>query len=219
MIVDTLTRRYEFTDPDAYIITLEGNEHSQKMSLRCQASCRQVGQPFYVWPAFDGTGDQLIYPRHLEGREHFTWIKHTNNKVTTSEIGCVMSHYSLWCHCINIDRPIVILEHDAVMLKRYVYHDGYNQINYLGKRSQLQEGLTGRIPPHYSIGWSNLFICCTHAYAIDPAVAKNLVAHLIKWGITGPADHIMRADIFNIAQDGLYAVEEPGELTIVRGDH
>ena len=33
-----------------------------------------------------------------------------------AKIGCSMSHYLLWRHCIDLDEPILILEHDAVFI-------------------------------------------------------------------------------------------------------
>ncbi len=73
-------------------------------------------------------------------------------------------------------------------------------------------------PTHASEGPNYHFICRAHAYAIDPAVAKNMIAHVIKFGLTAPLDIIVRADIFPIHQMGVYAYdvketdEDTGEL-------
>jgi len=53
-----------------------------------------------------------------------------------------------------------------------------------------------------------------HAYAIDPQVAKNMLAHVIKYGIHESLDLMLRADIFPVVQMGLYASDVPGETTI-----
>jgi hypothetical protein len=72
-------------------------------------------------------------------------------------------------------------------------------------------------PPHASEGPNYHFICRAHAYAIDPAVAKNLLSHVIKYGIAVPLDILIRADIFPIHQMGVYATDalDKTETTIL----
>ena len=59
-------------------------------------------------------------------------IKITDHYLTRGEVACALSHISLWAHCVKIDQPIVILEHDAVMVKAFTQHQSYNSIVYLG---------------------------------------------------------------------------------------
>ena len=44
--------------------------------------------------------------------------------------------------------------------------------------------------------------------AIDPIVAKNLLAYVIQMGINNPLDLMMRADLFNIIHKGLIAYDK-----------
>lgn len=215
MNVTTLDYAMEFDDCVAHIITIKGNEVSERMSARCQKSCEEVGQPFEVWDAFDGTnGTDITYPQHAEGQDHFRWLKRMNDRLTIGETACILSHYSLWAHCVAIDRPLVVLEHDAIMVKKYWSHNGFNQINYLGNLQQYQEGKYPDFPPHSAATKNWKFICRAHAYAIDPAVARQLISHVIRFGLSAPADMLIRADIFPIVQTGFYAFDAPGETTI-----
>ena len=219
MKIDTLNYKMDFNNPVAYIITLKNNPVSQKLSERCQKSCNSVGQPFVVWDAFDGTNQKdIIYPEHAEKQEHYRWLKKMNNRLTICEIATIFSHYSLWSHCVAIDLPIVILEHDAIMVQAYTAHDGFNQINYLGNLQQYEMGKWPSFPPHAAASENWKFICRAHAYAIDPAVARSLISHVIKFGISAPADMLIRADIFPIIQTGFYAFDMPGETTILGRD-
>ena len=136
-----------------------------------------------------------------------------NDKLTITEVATILSHYSLWAHCVKIDIPIVILEHDAIMVNKYAWHDGWNQINYLGNYSQLETGWPS-FPPHSAATKNYKFICRAHAYAVDPAVARQLVAHVIRFGLAAPADMLIRADLFPLVQTGFYAFDAPAETTI-----
>lgn len=199
----------------AYIIQLPTSSISRGLSERCLASCSQVGQKARFWEAFDGTdGVNVIAPEHLKHKDYFNWVKVHDNKITTSQIGCVLSHFSLWCHCLTIDKPIIILEHDAVMVKQLPRFEFYNMIQYLGGVEQMRGAPDYIIPPHGSAYEHRLrFICRAHAYAIDPQIAKNIVTRFIQNGIfaTTTADAFLRADIFPIIQHGIYAYDDSTE--------
>ena len=214
MKVETLNYSMNFDDVEAYIITVKNHPISEKLSTRCQLSCKEIGQPFNVWEAFDGTSGEIIYPEKLKNQDHFRFLKLMNDRLTITEIAAVLSHYSLWCECIRLDKPIVVLEHDAIMISPYRSHDAFNQIVYLGNLDQYRKGMWPSFPPHSAANTNYRFICRAHAYAIDPASARQLVSHLIKFGITAPADMLIRADIFPIVQTGFYAFDAPEETTI-----
>jgi hypothetical protein len=94
----------------------------------------------------------------------------------------------------------------AIMVQPYTHHAVFNSICYLGSNEQVNQGWQVLpTPPHASEGPNYHFICRAHAYAIDPAVAKNMLAHVLKYGISAPLDILLRADIFPIHQMGIYA--------------
>ena len=167
------------------------------------------------WEAFDGTsGNQVVAPEHLTHKDYYNWIKVHDNKITTSQLGCLLSHFSLWCHCLTIDRPIIILEHDAIMVQKLETFMFYNMIQFLGSIEQVRGAPQYIIPPHGTAYDQRLqFICRAHAYAIDPQVAKNMITRLIQNGVfhTTTADMFLRADIFPIVQHGLYAYDLSNE--------
>jgi hypothetical protein len=213
MKVETLNYSMHFDDVEAYIITLKNNKKSEELSKRCQNSCIRAEQPFHVWDAFDGTSGEIFYPDHAKDQDHYRFLKIMNDRLTITETATILSHYSLWAHCVKIDKPIVILEHDAIMVNKYISHDGWNQINYLGNISQLKTGWPS-FPPHSAANTNYRFICRAHAYAVDPAVARQLVSHVIRFGLAAPADMLIRVDLFPIVQTGFYAFDAPDETTI-----
>ena len=200
----------------AYIITIKGNDKSEQMADRCARSCDAVGMPYSRWDAFDGTRPgEIVVPHHSKHETIANIVKVTDHYLTRGEVACALSHISLWVHCAMIDRPIVIFEHDAVMLEKFTHHATYNSIVYLGGSEWVKDGWPITvIPPHGSDGPNYHFICRAHAYSIDPVMAKNLISHVLKMGIHAPLDIMMRADLFNITHQGVFAYDESEGTTI-----
>lgn len=209
-----LFRSNDINVESAYIITLKNNDNSLKYSAQCQESCKRVGMPYKVWDAYNGLNSPIIVPDHSKDCSVMNMLKITDHYLTRGEVACALSHVSLWVHCAKIDKPIVILEHDTVMVERFEQHQSYNSIVYLGGSEWAQQGWKiYPIPPHASEGPNYHFICRAHAYSIDPAMAKNLISHVIKMGICAPLDIMLRADLFNITHQGLYAYDVMSDKT------
>jgi hypothetical protein len=205
----------DFEVEHAYIITVKGNESSERYSKRCQLSCMNAGMQYKVWDAFNGIGPEITVPDHSVGDSVIKMLKITDHYLTRGEVACALSHISLWIHCAKIDKPIVILEHDSIMTKKFTSYDSVNSICYLGGAEWAEQGwgIHPTIPPHASEGPNYLFICRAHAYAIDPLMAKNLIAHVLKMGICAPLDIMMRADLFNITHQGMFAYDKNINVT------
>jgi hypothetical protein len=197
---------YNMDVDKAYIIRVKGHEKSEKLARRAADSCGQIGMPYQFWDAYDGLFGDIQPPSHHG--QVMDLIKVTDHYLTRGEVACALSHISLWVKCIEQDQPLVILEHDAVMVQPYTKHGVFNSICYLGSNEQANQGWgVFPTPPHASEGPNYHFICRAHAYAIDPAVAKNMLSHVLKFGICGPLDILLRADIFPIHQMGVFAFD------------
>ena len=176
---------YDMAVDRAYIIRIQGHETSERKADEAAKSCASIGMPFAFWDAYNGLENPIKPPAHHS--QVMNMIKVTDHYLTRGEVACALSHISLWAKCVEQDKPIVILEHDAVMLQPYLQHSVYNSICYLGCHEQTHQGWAVMpTPPHASEGPNYHFICRAHAYAIDPAVAKNMLAHAIKYGISVP---------------------------------
>ena len=232
--------QHEMAIEGTYIISIQGNKVSEQLTQQCLASCEKVGQPnVNVFPAFDATGSKVKVQQHdlglpvgelgsikvpefLQGQAFLNFLRLKRCDLLMTQIACFLSHYSLWCMCLDIDRPIVILEHDAVMVKQYLRHNYLNNIVYLGGTEQQEGGSLhahDTIPPHASDHQGlDRFICRAHAYSIDPIMAKNLVSYAIRHGIITTADAMMRYDMFGIVQNGVYAYDNPHNLSTITLD-
>jgi len=199
----------------AYIIRLTGHAESERLAQRCAESCEKVGMPFKMMEAVDGTSGSLRVPESLQWCQPLKWLKVMDHELSVTEIACALSHFALWVHCLELDQPIVILEHDAVMVKAFKNFEAYNQIVYLGGSEQTTGWPVQSIPPHATLNRNYHFICRAHAYAIDPAIAKNLVAHVLKFGIHEALDIMIRADLFAITQQGLFAYDDGDHSTTI----
>ena len=231
--------KHEMSVEGTYIISIQGNKVSEQLTQQCLASCKEVGQPnVQVFPAFDATGSKIKVQQHdlglpvgelgsikvpefLQGQAFLNFLRLKRCDLLMTQIACFLSHYSLWCMCLDKDMPIVILEHDAVMVKPFLRHNYLNNIVYLGGSEQIHGSLrdTDTIPPHASDQQGlDRFICRAHAYSIDPIMAKNLVSYAIHHGIITTADAMMRYDMFGIVQNGVYAYDNPHDQSTITLD-
>jgi len=205
--MESLFYSYNTAVSKAYIIRVNGHEDGEQKAKRCADSCDKVGMPWEYWDAYNGLEGTIVPPEHHSGIMEM--VKITDHYMTRGEVACALSHISLWQKCVIDDQPLVVLEHDSIMVQPYMSHSVYNSICYLGGHEQAKQGWQVLpTPPHASEGPNYHFICRAHAYAIDPAVAKNLLAHVLKMGICAPLDILVRADVFPIHQMGLYAYNE-----------
>lgn len=198
-----------------FIIRLKNNPNSERLALRCLHSCSQIQQPnIYLFDAINGPEDPQVF-------EHpsLTLLKQPNSTLTREEVGCFLSHYLLWVKCIEMGSPLVILEHDAIMVQPYSHHPFLNMLGYLGCWEQFAHHLQPQfpLPPHGQLTPDYRFILRTHAYALDPLMAKRLVAKAIGGGITASVDIFMRIDEFAVIQPGFFAYDGPVEQTSIPG--
>ena len=209
---------YNTSIDKAYIIRVAGNEISESLSQRCADTCDKVGMKWAYFDAYSAYvhDDEGITPPE-DHHPFMKMIKLTDHYLTKGEIACCLSHIALWVKCVEQDRPLVVLEHDAIMLQKYTEHSLYNSIAYLGGVEQVEKGWKVLpTPPHGSDGANYHFICRAHAYSIDPAVAKNMLAYVLQYGVTTTPDRMLRADIFPIHQMGVYAYDKShSETTLI----
>jgi len=221
-----------------YIITIKDNQLSQEKAQRCIETLQKVGmENYHIFEAFDGTDKKSIkVPEHLKNKDWLKWLKIMEHKMTTAEIACTLSHVALWAHCITINKPIIILEHDAIFLKKYTHIPSLNSIDYLGHERLLidimnEEDLndmdevfeflkTNKYHTYRNYSLLNaanenyFFMLGHHAYAISPFVAKKLFMKILKEGIISPNDAITTPHEFSSLCSGLYASILPEARTV-----
>lgn len=211
--METLDQSVQFAwNPNiesAYIITIKDHALSEHMSKRCAESCDKVGMPWKKWDAFDGTKGQISVPEHLKEKSWLKWIKVVNCALAKTEISVVLSHLALWAHCVEIDQPIVILEHDAIMIDKVLEHPAVNAIIYLGSIEQVKNNFySNPIPIMGQLNENYRFMLRAHAYSVDPIIARRLLSNIITNGLTTSIDVYIRSDIFTQIQMGIRAFDQ-----------
>jgi GR25 family glycosyltransferase involved in LPS biosynthesis len=81
--------------------------------------------------------------------------------------GCWFSHWSLWQHCIDLDQPIIVMEHDAYITGAWPQEIDIDQcvwkLHAADGRGERVNTITGE--------WS----CGAWAYTITPKFAQQII--------------------------------------------
>ena len=120
-----------------------------------------------------------------------------NTPLTKGEVGCFLSHWHIWCKCIEKNESILVLEDDAIITDKFDVEEisqlPYDFV-YLGwKEMEESEEIDGKmVKPVYPY-W-------TLAYLIRPDAARVLVNDVIKCNII-PVDEYLPTmmDKLNVA--------------------
>ena len=75
---------------------------------------------YEVFRAVDG--NQISYNKLVESgfdTDH-DWIDPLlGTPLTKGEVGCFLSHWHIWCKCIEKNEPLIVLEDDAVLTDKF----------------------------------------------------------------------------------------------------
>lgn len=194
----------------AFVITIRGHEYSEESANRCITSAHKHGLHVEKFTAVTkDTVEELMRNYNLT----WTWANGNTEKITCpitgleqfpytsgdlrNKMACSMSHFLLWNLCVQLNEPILILEHDAVFIRELPVIDfhGAIQINdphgggYRGKhhsREMIERGTTGvhplsrKRPEDSKIpdGFSG-----NSAYIVKPWAAQEFIGAFNKYGV------------------------------------
>jgi GR25 family glycosyltransferase involved in LPS biosynthesis len=184
----------------AFVIRKPNDELSEKLSTECVESAKKFGIFAEKVDGVYSNHDEIIKEKNLKFFEKMK--EHRKNSPGIK--GCFLSHYQLWEHCISLNEPIIIFEHDALMIRPLpdnildlfthhcildyaVHYDNYEEIiatdcdlkitNY----PQLNEDKFG----YSSI--NKVHVRGSHAHIVTPLGAKTLLQSVEKYGML-PSD-------------------------------
>lgn len=181
---------------------MKGNSISDELSLDCVHSLKEFNYTAEIFPAVYGKNNILEAWNNL--RLYFPLdAKETRKRLGVQ--GCFLSHYLLWTRVYETNKPLLILEHDAICLrkipKNLYQNTDYDVLNLdahsrLNKNYELhvlndygsnisRHGIShisiNQITTHYS------HIPGAHAYIIKPSGAKKVIDFTNTHGVF-PAD-------------------------------
>jgi len=95
--------------PEIFVINLASST-ARKANITGQLA--DLGLAFTLFPAVDGRKEE----HRLFGKYDNELNQHYRGKaLSKGQLGCYASHYLLWQKCAELDRPIVVLEDDALL--------------------------------------------------------------------------------------------------------
>ena len=207
----------------AFVITLKDDVYSESVADRCIQSADKYGLIIEKFYGIDR--EQAKQFMSDEGLE-WTWANNDTEIMMCektglrmhpygstdirAKIGCSMSHYALWKKCVELDEPILILEHDSVFLRPLpeVEFNGICQINdpngatrkgsLWSKRMQTR-GTAGIHPKTWITEENERHIpdglAGNSAYMIKPWAAQELIDKYYEIGVR-PNDATMCQQLF-----------------------
>lgn len=177
-----------------FTITLFDHDKSKELSEKSIKSSLDHGYDAMVFKAHSGA--EAVQYLESEGvfpisNTSYPYFDLYNNWTKVSgTIGCFASHYNLWKVCVDLDEPIVIMEHDAVIKSSWTDIE-WNDVLHLDWEGSIRRRGMRNISDHYlpvvqdsiyRMGFSPqeaygvVSMNCCYAYAIKPNAAITLVS-------------------------------------------
>lgn len=179
----------------AVVIRKADDELSERLADECIESARAVGITVQKVNGVYHNHDVLLQKNNL-----FPYPKIVTKKLRPGYTGCFLSHFLLWKECLAINEPILIFEHDGVMIRALPNNilDTFDTILNLDPASRTATDYEGYlkqdsslIVEHYAhipsekVRYRSMnmtHIKGIHAYIIKPLGAKQLLDSVGKFG-------------------------------------
>lgn len=149
--------------PKTFVIAVKGHSVSESQLQDCLDSAKKFNWQIEV---FWGVNGNTLTEESWRGIGVTPLLhKPTMNKRGTW--GCFFSHWELWHRCVAINKPLIILEHDAIILKPWYpieINDAMIKLHRYFKQKNIKNDSDSGI-------WSP----STHAYCILPKHAEQLI--------------------------------------------
>lgn len=220
----------------AFVITLKNNSYSNEVADRCIKSAAKFN---LVVEKFYGVDrEQAKQFMNDEGLE-WSWANNDTEIMmcektglrmhpygstdVRAKIGCSMSHYALWKKCVELNEPILILEHDSVFLRALpeMKFNGICMINDpmgatrkggLWSKQMKARGTTGVHPKTWITEENERHIpdglAGNSAYLIKPWAAQELIDKFYEIGVW-PNDATMCQQLFPYLEEYYPFITKP----------
>ena len=192
-----------------FVITIMENERSVQVADRCVKSGQVFGYKIEKHPAYS--------PQNCNVNQELDNLNYNRSgfieKYSRPEncIAGFLSHHSLWMKCLELNEPIVIFEHDAVVtndIPNLVLFDILN----LGKPSY------GKFNTPTFIGYGSLvskpYFPGAHAYRITPKGAADLINEA--QFSAGPTDIYIHSSKFTLGEFYPWVAEARDSFTTIQ---
>lgn len=206
----------------SFIISLIGNPKFEPFAHIAHKSALEFGYDSHMFNAYIGdTGSKFILDRGILPVHNDSPL-YNHSKIMVGQkpwivkpgtIGCFVSHYALWEKCIELNETIVVLEHDALMIHKWI-EPKFEDVLYLNNKGSIRHALgierkhliiapeqTGVYEMKFGVRdnsmWTNYLMSTTFAYAINPQGAHKMIDKT-KAGGWFAVDKMMASDAIKI---------------------
>lgn len=175
--------------PQSYVITVASSEKSVEAAKRCKASAEKFGMDCNIYHGF--TPNDNI--RDKFRRENLNPIKFDDQYSRVENcMSAFFSHYSLWKLCVEMNQPITIFEHDAVVVEKIPDFIPFKGCISLGKPSYGKYNIPKKVGTNPLT--SKPYFPGAHAYRLHVSGAKQLILKAKE--LPEPTDIFLRLDNF-----------------------
>lgn len=184
----------------AYAIVLAGSGLGETIFAEAKAAAATHGVDLELYPAVLGYHSQPLFDRYGINRFlNYTIIDQPGHQ------GCFLSHFELWQRCVDLDEPIVILEHDGIFVRSLPSDvlDHFDEVLRLdcfqhfkqGYNEQVEASLNQPIDyfrrdPDYHWHSSGGYYIGAYGYIIKPPGARKLIDHAQTHGVVCTEAHL-----------------------------
>ena len=192
-----------------FVITIMENERSVQVADRCVKSGQVFGYKIEKHPAYSPENCNVNQELDNLNYDRSGFIEKYSRPENC--IAGFLSHHSLWMKCLELNEPIVIFEHDAVVtndIPNLVLFDILN----LGKPSY------GKFNTPTFIGYGSLvskpYFPGAHAYRITPKGAADLINEA--QFSAGPTDIYIHSSKFTLGEYYPWVAEARDSFTTIQ---
>ena len=183
----------------AYVITIQDNAKSVEAAEKCIMSGVKQGLIINQWKATTPNDKpfEMLQTMGIDATKLDEVYSRADNCAAA-----FLSHHSLWEECLKVNEPIMIFEHDAIIVdtisERILNGQCFKQMMSIGRPSYGQF----RTPSFIGSGplTSKKYFPGAHAYVIKPAAARQLTQYA-KHNGASPTDVYLHKDRFPFLEE------------------
>ena len=178
--------------PKTFIIVLD-IEYYTKLVEKTIADAKLLNWNIEIFPAINGT--TITDKTWKDYGIYWSYHRATDNK--PGVYGCFLSHWILWNKCIELNKPIIILEHDA---KVYSEWQDIN-LNYV----EILKLFPSNSAMHFTDTVSGKWSTGAHGYYITPIGAEKLI-NFVKIHGAFAADVVIGDNVVDVKFDPSFRI-------------
>ncbi|MDX1302644.1 glycosyltransferase family 25 protein [Photobacterium sp.] len=169
---------------DIFVINLES---STDRRAHISKQLDELGVNYHIFSAINGhKGHHPLFDMYDDGLSQL----YRGKSLSKGQIGCYASHYQLWQQCIELNKPIIVIEDDALIypkaFKAFIQHlpqleDNYECIRLFdNKRKCFSFNPVKQLDSITICKFSKGHMSAT-GYFITPAGATKMLKHSTRW--------------------------------------